>query len=504
MNKVKLMWHRPAWQGLLEGLCISALMLWSTLPTLRDAPDLVINMLILLITGVCAGWAGARIRLRSRFDRRTILNESLLALVLTAGHFAVVLALLWANNAFDLPLLGPLGKPETYAFLALSFPAFLASHCSGYALRSWKSLRARRYVWELTHSLLTTIVLTGSLAICIGIFILAFNTGMDLARIPSERLFSTLLIWVFTLFFLALVIGAVFLVVFSLPSFALSYGIAYRMTRRIESLSIAAERMRTGDLSARVLVEGEDEMAALQANFNAMAADLQSSSRAIQAERDTIAGLVEIQRELTAGVSHELRTPAATILAHSESLLHDPDVLSNDFIRGNLEVIAHEAGRLQSILTDLLTLSQNQTGRVSLRLQPVSVEAVVKSVFDNLAPLAWNQKRVQVIADLSSDLQHALTDPGRLEQILINLIQNGIRHTPPGGLVIISAGNEAEWIWLEIADTGEGISAQDLPHIWEPFYRAHHPDEVSSDGGFGLGLSLVKEMVEVVGGRIEV
>ncbi|MHC1784755.1 MAG: sensor histidine kinase [Anaerolineaceae bacterium] len=502
-EKLKIMWCIPAWRGLLEGWLFALLMLWATLPTLRTAPPLVISMLLLLNTGICAGWAGARIRLKPKLSRRVIFFEGLLSLGLTVGHYIEILGLMWIYTALDLLQHSHVGETATLLYMALSIPGFLATRGSGYFLRFWNRLRRKRFVWSLTHTLLSVIALTGSLAIFIGILYWAFQSGMDISQIPVSSVFSTLVIWAFTLFFVILAAGLIFLIVFTLPSFGLSYWMARRMTTRVERLTAATAQMRSGDLSVRVPVEGEDEMAALQTNFNAMADNLQSSTEAVQTERNTVAGLLKVQRELSAGVSHELRTPAASILAHSQALLQSSNGLISESINNDIKIIAHEADRLQTILTDLLTLAQGEAGRISLRLQKVDTGHLVCQAVQTLAPLAWEQKRIQVTTDIHPGLQPAWADSGRIEQILINLIQNGVRHTPPGGAVIASAWSEMDWTWLEVADTGEGIAETNLSHIWEAFYRAQNGDEKqSTKNGFGLGLAMVKELTEAMGGYV--
>jgi signal transduction histidine kinase len=120
-----------------------------------------------------------------------------------------------------------------------------------------------------------------------------------------------------------------------------------------------------------------------------------------------------------------------------------------------------------------------------------------------LAPLAWRSGRVQVVADIPPGLPKASADEGRLEQVLANLIRNAIRHTPPGGIVVLRAAALDAGVQIQVCDTGEGISPEDLPHIWERFYRGangRHRDL----GGAGLGLALVKELTEAMGGTVAV
>jgi signal transduction histidine kinase len=124
---------------------------------------------------------------------------------------------------------------------------------------------------------------------------------------------------------------------------------------------------------------------------------------------------------------------------------------------------------------------------------------------DAVAPLAWQSGQVQVSAQLPEGLPAAEVDPARLEQVLANLLRNAVRHTPPGGIVVVSAAEEARSVRIEVRDTGEGISPADLPHIWERFYRGR--DVVAREGetrGAGLGLALVKELVETMRGEVAV
>jgi signal transduction histidine kinase len=308
-------------------------------------------------------------------------------------------------------------------------------------------------------------------------------------------------VWIFTLLLATMTAVGLGVMAFTLPAFVFSFWVARRLTSRLERLTHATEALREGNLSARVVVEGEDEVARLQDNFNRMAVELENSTHALQAERDKVAGLLQVQRELIAGVSHELRTPAATILGYVDSLCQPGGEPLPETVTHDLEVIAHEAGRLRTILNDLLTLAQSESSRLSLNLEAVDVTAILQQAVQTLAPLAWETKRVEVTAEGVAALPLARADAVRVEQILLNLIQNAIRHTPPGGVVVLNGGAEAGQVWLEVADTGAGIDPQDLPHIWEKFFRG---EDAPGDVGVGLGLALVKELSEAMGGSVSV
>jgi len=229
-----------------------------------------------------------------------------------------------------------------------------------------------------------------------------------------------------------------------------------------------------------------------------MASDLEKSTLALQAEKEKVLVLLQLQRELTASVSHELRTPVATLSGYLESLQERWEAEPAEVVEHDLNVMAREADRLQTLLADLLTLSQAELNQLSLDLQPVLVQDLVCQVVDTVAGLAWERGRVQVVAEVEDGLPWIRADLHRLEQVLINLVQNALRYTPPGGVVAVAVSRAGAEMRLEVADTGAGVAAEDLEHIWQRFYRA------GQDHGAGLGLALVKELTEAMGGRVSV
>lgn len=290
---------------------------------------------------------------------------------------------------------------------------------------------------------------------------------------------------------LAILTGAF---VFALASSSLvAYLLSRRLVVRLEHLGRAAEALRAGNLAARVAVSGNDEVGQLQNTFNNMAAEL-------EAERDRVVGLLAARRQLVAGVSHELRTPVATLRGYLEAALQRNGVVPSD-LRTDLETMEREVGRLQRLIDDLFTLSRAEVGRLSVRSEPTNVGAVVQHLVDTQAPLAWHQRRVQVLARSGSNVPPARADAERLEQIVSNLVNNAVRHTPPGGLVAAVVGAEPDRVRIEVRDTGEGIAPDELPHVFERFYRGRRSD---GRGGAGLGLALVKELAEAMHGTVEV
>jgi signal transduction histidine kinase len=288
--------------------------------------------------------------------------------------------------------------------------------------------------------------------------------------------------------------------VFALASASVvAYLLSRRLVARLERLGGAAEALASGDLSRRVEEGRADEVGRLAHQFNLMAADLERTLRERAAERDRVTGLLEARRQLVAGVSHELRTPVATIRGYIEAALaRGENVPAN--LRTELETMEREIARLQRLIEDLFTLSRAEVGRLELRLEPTDAGAVVQRLVETTAPLAWTQRRVEVLAEVAPDVPLAQADAQRLEQIVSNLLSNAVRHTPPGGLVAAAVSAEPGSVLIEVRDTGEGIPPDDLPRIFERFYRGRNGD---GRAGAGLGLALSKELAEAMGGSVE-
>jgi signal transduction histidine kinase len=277
-----------------------------------------------------------------------------------------------------------------------------------------------------------------------------------------------------------------------------AYLLSRRLVRRLERLGKAAESLAAGDLSQRVDA-GADEVGQLAHRFNNMAADLERTLGDLRSERDRVAGLLEQRRQLVASASHELRTPVATVRGYLESALARPDELPVG-LRADLATMERELARLQQLIDDLFALSQAAVGRLSMRLEPTDTGAVVKRLVETTAPLAWRQRQVQVLAEFERDVPLARADAQRLEQIVSNLLGNAVRHTPPGGLVAAAVTTELTCVRVDVRDTGEGIQADEVAHVFERFFRGNSPN---GHAGAGLGLALVKEFTEAMGGSVE-
>jgi signal transduction histidine kinase len=171
-------------------------------------------------------------------------------------------------------------------------------------------------------------------------------------------------------------------------------------------------------------------------------------------------------------------------------------------LQKDLQTVQDESVRLQGLIDDLFTLARAEAGGLALDLRPVDTTRVIRRRVETMAPLAWQSKRVAVSADIAAAVPAVMADEGRLAQILANLLHNAIRHTLPGGIVVVAATGEEKMVRVDVRDTGEGISAQDLPLIWTRFYQSSSTQPYS--GSAGLGLALVKELTEAMGGAVGV
>jgi len=278
---------------------------------------------------------------------------------------------------------------------------------------------------------------------------------------------------------LVLVYGAVGT---SLVALFLGIFLSRTFTRPIRELTNATHEVAEGNLGLQVTVRSKDEMGELAASFNKMSSDLARST--------------EARKQMTADIAHELRTPLSLIIGHAEAV-HD-GVLKPS--RDNFEIIREEAQRLEHLVDDLRTLSLADAGELSIYLQEVSPQKLLNDLQVTYQHLA-NQKNVIITTDAASELPMLNIDPGRMTQVLTNILDNALRHTPEGGQINLSAKSVDGGVELSVQDSGPGIQSEDINRIFNRFYRAdasRHRD----DGGSGLGLAIAKSIVEMHQGRI--
>jgi signal transduction histidine kinase len=273
---------------------------------------------------------------------------------------------------------------------------------------------------------------------------------------------------------LALVIGSV---IAALATLVMSG----QLTGRVEKLAEGVSAIGRGNLGARVPVEGGDEIAALASSFNTMASGLEQS---------------ELQRrQMVSDVAHELRTPLTNLIA-LVSAARDGLRPADDEL---LAILADEAGLLNRLVDDLRDLALADAGELRVMRSSVNVHQVAERV---IASFAGNSGAVSVVLD-SPDRVQVLGDERRLGQVLRNLIQNAVTHSPDGGAVRVIVRQDASGVTVAVHDHGAGIAPEHLPRIWERFYRVD-PSRARTTGGMGLGLSVAKRLTEAMGGDIAV
>jgi two-component system phosphate regulon sensor histidine kinase PhoR len=212
--------------------------------------------------------------------------------------------------------------------------------------------------------------------------------------------------------------------------------------------------------------------------------------------------LENVRRDFVANVSHELRTPVTVIKGYAEALLSGNLEEDQDRARRFMEIIYSHAERLASLIGDLLTLSQLESGNLKLDQTHIHLEQAVRHVV-GLLEQKWAHKAITVDTSAMTSVPPVLADPGRLEQVIINLLDNAIKYTPHGGTITFVARETDDTVTIGVRDSGIGIPSKDLPRIFERFYRV---DAARSreEGGTGLGLSIVKHIIQLHGGAVDV
>lgn len=380
--------------------------------------------------------------------------------------------------------------------LALDESAFIVARISKYLWFSWRLLRRKHLLWTFTNTHVTSLTLfVGPFAILclVVIFFISHN-------VPLTLIIGLLLLAVSVCIFVTI-----------LPlSLLFSYLMVRQMIPRLRSLTEATSALRNGNYAMRVSVTGEDEIAHLQTDFNAMAGELEDTvhtlehtMQELQQERDRVAQLLQERRELFANVSHELRTPTATLRSYLEITLAHWNEQPSSVLHHHLHVMENEVVNLQTLVDDLFALAQAEREIVIQQDLFVDIGVLVERIVRARTPLARQASKIEILADVPSSVPAVRGDPRRLEQILQNLLLNALRHTPPGGIIVVAVVVEPEAVAVQVKDTGEGIAPQDIPHIWERFYQAERSLSLKGNG-MGLGLALVKEWIEAMGGTITV
>lgn len=271
----------------------------------------------------------------------------------------------------------------------------------------------------------------------------------------------------------------------------------WQITRPLSKLRNATEAIAAGDLAARAPVKRRDEVGRVAEAFNTMADELEHQEG--------------LRKQMVADVAHELRTPLSVMRGNLEAMIDELIPASEE----ELDAVHQEVLRLARLVEDLRVLSLADAGELHLDLEEVDVAGLVETAVRRLTPTA-QAKDVILAGDISQEPGLIMGDEGKLQQVLANLIGNAIRHSPASSQVTVAASSVQQEVQLVVSDQGPGVDPADLPFFFERFWkgdrarvradvqtRSQSQSAYRDGGGSGLGLSIVRQLVELHGGRVE-
>ncbi len=353
-------------------------------------------------------------------------------------------------------------KYMTQFLLTSSLPSLLIGYLIFVVGRKW--LRSIRYKTLLAYSL-------GIIITIINIYVtsrLMFVSQHDFLLLGSLLIFAGIL------------------------SASFGYLLAAGMTKSLSQLQEGAHRIATGDFSTRVKLTEADELSEVAEAFNLMVDEL---DRSFAKQRE----MEQARRDLIAAVSHDLRTPLTSIRAMVEALA-DGVVTDQEKVDRYYRTISAQIGNLSGLINDLFELSQLETGQIQLELEPIDVNDLVSDVVESMQAQAQT-KAVTLEGIFAEDLPLIKAELAKVQRVLYNLVQNAIRHTAQAGAISLVTKMVPDGVQIDVIDTGEGINPEDLPRVFDQFFRGEK-SRSRETGGAGLGLAIAKRIIEAHQGQI--
>ncbi|HUI72324.1 MAG TPA: HAMP domain-containing sensor histidine kinase [Spirochaetia bacterium] len=289
--------------------------------------------------------------------------------------------------------------------------------------------------------------------------------------------------------------GILTLILALIATILVGLSVFFLLTRRLRSLADAVRGFERGDLSQRVEVRGNDELGALGRNFNKMASTIEADVEKLRlAER--------MRTDLIGNISHDLRTPLASIKGYLETMVLKGAQLVPEERERFLEISIRNTTNIQRLVEDLLELAMLDARQVSLKPEPMQVADLAQDVVLKLTPQA-ERAGVTLSVDRAEELPLVSGDAGMIERVLTNLIDNALRYTPPTGSALVTLTAELGAVRVTVTDTGAGIDPEDIPHIFDRFYRGDK-SRGRTTGGAGLGLAIARQILELHGSMLGV
>jgi signal transduction histidine kinase len=277
-----------------------------------------------------------------------------------------------------------------------------------------------------------------------------------------------------------------------LLSASFGYLLAVSISRSLRQLQAGANRLATGDFSARVHLAEVDELSSVASAFNIMADELEAAFARQRA-------LEQARRDLTAAVSHDLRTPITSVRAMVEALT-DGVVTEPEMVQRYYRNIRTQTENLSTLINDLFELSRLEAEQVDLELEPVDLNDLLSDVVESMQAQA-RARNISIRGILCEDLPLIKAEMTKIQRVLYNLVQNSLRHTPENGSIALETRLVPQGVQVDVTDTGEGIGPDDLPHVFDQFFRGEK-SRSRETGGSGLGLAIAKRIIEAHHGEI--
>jgi len=275
--------------------------------------------------------------------------------------------------------------------------------------------------------------------------------------------------------------------------------IFFLLTKRLRTMLTVVRAFEQGDYGRRVAETPADEIGQLAKAFNEMAAKVESTLAEMRRSD-------RLRRDLVANVSHDLRSPLASVQGYLETLLIKDAGLPAAERRRFVEIIHNNVLRLGTLVSELFELSRLEAQQIHPVLEPFALSELVQDVVVKLQPQAL-ERRVALTSALPRDLPFVRADIGMIERVLTNLIENALRHTPARGAVEVALTREDGQVRVRVRDTGTGIPPEDLPYVFDRFYRVDKSRTREADGasgGAGIGLAIAKHILDMHGSSIRV